>query len=599
MDDEARLQPGTMVADRYQVEALIGVGGLAEVYRVRHTELGSSHALKLLTWHQRSLTERLLLEGRIQAQLSHPNIVRVTDVVRHDGHVALLMELISGHSLEDLLQDSGALPLDDALSLFAPILAAVCHAHESGVLHRDLKPANVLLAREPGGWVPKVTDFGLAKVVEEGAGTRTGMSMGTPGYMAPEQVRDSASVDAGTDIFALGCILYEMLAGRRAYEPKEDSSGHVEITATIERTPPDLAELVPDLSDTIGDAVARAMDRDRDARFDDCRSFAHALGVADHPSLSALPGATAIPMALTFATAPTPPSSKTFSDEPVASSSPRRGVSGALVIGMLLAAVAGSLVLTSVLMWPVLTRMAAESGEEEAPPMAAAAIPSSVTEGTAPEPEEVPVAPAPSGRAEAPEPPPGAIARPTPAEEDGPAAGTAEGDDASTEGTEDGVTLEDAAEEPTMEEGGEEEAPEEGGTADAGDAGPAEGVPPAPAGDGMAEATAPPEPVEQPAATRPIDLPVGRWTGTASGRAFELRVDNAANGALQADAVWVTGANTRREALAGTIDADGNVRLTALSSSKLQFVGRYDGSRLEGTYSQGGRRSLAWSVSPP
>src|SRR6185503_12455917 len=117
-----------------------------------------------------------------------------------EGQVALVMEYVDGPTLEQLLTDHGALPPHDAFALFVPMLAAVAAAHERGVWHRDLKPANVLLARTPVGWVPKVTDFGIAKLADDmstggGSKTRSGVSMGTPGYMAPEQVKDSATVD--------------------------------------------------------------------------------------------------------------------------------------------------------------------------------------------------------------------------------------------------------------------------------------------------------------------------------------------------------------------------------------------------------------------
>ena len=161
------LKPGEIIDERYIVEARLGQGGLAEVFRVRHRELNSVHALKLLVWRRQSLIERILLEGRIQAQIRHPNVVAVTDVIRHDGRCGLLMEYIDGPTLEHYLRQRGALPTDDALSLIAPVIAAITAAHDAGVLHRDLKPANVLLARMSGGLLPKVADFGIAKVVVE------------------------------------------------------------------------------------------------------------------------------------------------------------------------------------------------------------------------------------------------------------------------------------------------------------------------------------------------------------------------------------------------------------------------------------------------
>ena len=217
--------PGSTI-DRFVVEAELGRGGLAVVYRVRHRTLGTHHALKVLTVTQRSVVDRLVQEGVLQARLAHPNIVAVTDVLDVEGAPGLLMEHVDGGTLADLL-DRGAPPLDEALRLFRGVLAAVEHAHAQGVIHRDLKPANVLLAPSPAGPVPKVADFGLAKVLhgetralDSGprAATRAGVAMGTPNYMAPEQVRDAATVDARADVFALGCVLYELATGRMAFE---------------------------------------------------------------------------------------------------------------------------------------------------------------------------------------------------------------------------------------------------------------------------------------------------------------------------------------------------------------------------------------------
>lgn len=284
------LQPGTIVDDRYEIEALVGEGGLAEVYRVRHVDLGSIHALKVLIWRRKSLMERLVLEGRIQAQLRHPNVVTVTDLVRMDGQIGLLMEYIDHETLEHYLEARGALPVDEALALMAPVLSGVTAAHDAGVLHRDLKPANVMLARDTRGVVPKVADFGIAKVVADEVGssgnTKAGVTMGTPGYLPPEQVLDSAEADARADVFALGAILYECIAGRRAFA---DDDGHVDVQSTLERDPPRLSERGL-CDEAVCEALQRSMAKDRDARFPDVRSFARALYVGRPDLLSQVEG---------------------------------------------------------------------------------------------------------------------------------------------------------------------------------------------------------------------------------------------------------------------------------------------------------------------
>jgi len=201
------LTAGSVIADRFVIEKVLGEGGIARVYRVRHRQLGTVHALKVLTLQREKMSERLLLEGRLQARLRHPNIVAVTDVIAVDNRPALLMEFVGGASMEDWLVKGPTIFLDDGLALLSQILAGVHAAHLQGVLHRDLKPANVLFATSPAGVIAKVSDFGIAKVAmdEQKSGlTATGVPMGTPGYMAPEQFTDSAAADVRADIFALG-----------------------------------------------------------------------------------------------------------------------------------------------------------------------------------------------------------------------------------------------------------------------------------------------------------------------------------------------------------------------------------------------------------
>lgn len=281
------IRAGERVDGRYEVIRLLGEGGIAQVWLVRHIELGSLHALKMLVWRKPKLAERLLLEGRIQAQLRHPNVVSVTDVVRHDGQAGLLMEYVDGQSLQTYLVEHGGLGVDRGLEMFAQILAGVTAAHDAGVLHRDLKPANILLANTPSGLLPKVTDFGLAKVViEEGRtdGTRVGAVMGTPGYMAPEQARDSATVTARADVFALGAILFELVSGRKTF-PDDASFDEAVHKGVV----PDLDDLLPSCPRSVSDAVTRALAIDARERFPDCRSFGRAV-LTGRPDLLAMVG---------------------------------------------------------------------------------------------------------------------------------------------------------------------------------------------------------------------------------------------------------------------------------------------------------------------
>lgn len=262
------LRPGDVV-DRYTVEELLGEGGMAAVYAVRHNTLGSSHALKLLKIESASIRERLVAEGQAQASLRHPNIVAVTDVLMIKGQPALLMERIDGPGLDVYLSENRP-DVGDALRLFRGILAGVARAHRAGLVHRDLKPGNVLLDSADGHIIPKVADFGLAKILhEDGAHsqTRTGFSMGTPQFMAPEQIRNAKDVDPRADIFALGCILYVLVCGRLPFEDPDLLELYNRI-ATGRYQPPE--SLVPGLPDRVRDTIRACLQVKREDRPEDC-----------------------------------------------------------------------------------------------------------------------------------------------------------------------------------------------------------------------------------------------------------------------------------------------------------------------------------------
>ncbi|MFZ5477013.1 MAG: serine/threonine-protein kinase [Myxococcota bacterium] len=266
------------VVERYAVEALVGQGGMASVWRVRHRTLGSQHALKLLTVVSVRLRDRLLQEGQIQAQLRHPNLVAVTDVVEVHGQPGLVMEFVDGPSLDTWAAPRHPLDVAEAERMFRGVVAGVAEAHARGLVHRDLKPANVLVAPTASGPIPKVADFGLAKVLAEETQamgqTRSGMAMGTPPYMSPEQIRDTKHVDARTDVFALGCILYELLAGRRAF-PQGDMLSC--FTAISRGEYPALDAVRPGLPARLVRAVEGCLEIDRDHRIADCATLVRVL----------------------------------------------------------------------------------------------------------------------------------------------------------------------------------------------------------------------------------------------------------------------------------------------------------------------------------
>jgi predicted ATPase/Tfp pilus assembly protein PilF len=214
--DEMQIAEGTSI-DRYEVEYLLGEGGMARVYCVRHRRLDSRHALKVLTRSTPYLTARLLKEGRAQGRLQHPHLLPVRDILTVQGKPALLMPLVLGPSLDALLR-ACRLAEDEALALFRCLLDGLAFAHAQGVIHRDLKPANILLEVRHGQVHPLVADFGLVKMEEVGGHkTEVGHGFGTPAYAAPEQLRDASAATARADLFSLGVILAEMLTGSRPF----------------------------------------------------------------------------------------------------------------------------------------------------------------------------------------------------------------------------------------------------------------------------------------------------------------------------------------------------------------------------------------------
>jgi serine/threonine protein kinase len=280
---KVELLPGATV-DRYVVEAEIGRGGMARVYRVRHASLGSAHALKLLTMGNEDLTARLIREGQVQAQLDHPGIVAVRDVLDLPQGPGLLMDFIDGPTLDAWNSHHGP-TLEEKERVFLEIVSAVDWAHGRGIVHRDLKPGNILMQPSGDTFRPRIADFGLAKVLDrsedEGPDllrSRTGRPMGTPAYMSPEQVRSAKHVDARTDVFALGCILYELVCGERAFDGVDTLEVFNRIAYGRYRSPTDLS---PDLPTRLATAIRGALAPRAEDRIPDCATL-RAVVLGDH-----------------------------------------------------------------------------------------------------------------------------------------------------------------------------------------------------------------------------------------------------------------------------------------------------------------------------
>jgi len=275
------------VVGAFEIVEEIAKGGMALVYAVRHRTLGSLHALKVVNSDVVVEQARLLQEGRVQARLRHPNLVAATDLIEFaDGARGLVMEYVAGPTLDEWLRTSPDVSGRSWFSIFVAIARGVHCAHLANVVHRDLKPSNVLLHRVPHGLVPKVADFGIAKVLgdaperEASLQTRAGVAMGTPGFMPPEQLTDASSVDPRADIFALGCLLFCMASGQRPFP-----GGHhmAQLRRMMRGEIPDLGAMVPDLGSSVVGIVRRAMAVDREDRFQTSAELLDALD-AVHPA---------------------------------------------------------------------------------------------------------------------------------------------------------------------------------------------------------------------------------------------------------------------------------------------------------------------------
>ena len=282
------LEPGDQV-EKFEIIEEMGSGGMARVFKVRHVLLGSLHALKVLDQRfvrDADMRQRFLAEGQIQAKLRHPNIVQVTDIIAAPGIAGLVVEFIDGRALDDHIEAMRGPPSHaEVKALFLPLLAGLGYAHDNGVVHRDIKPANILVASEPDGrLVPKIVDFGIAKVLEGGLGegqakgrTGTGARMGTLHYMSPEQVKGASSVDARADIYSVAATLYEFVTLQL---PFEADSEYDTMRNIVESEAPPVRELQPGVDPIIDACVAIGLAKDPGKRFQTCAEFSELLAKA-------------------------------------------------------------------------------------------------------------------------------------------------------------------------------------------------------------------------------------------------------------------------------------------------------------------------------
>ena len=271
---------GAVLDGRYRVLEPIGHGAMGVVYRGERLQLGRAVAIKVLhdaLPNELSGRQRFELEARAMARLEHPHCVAVLDVGLHDGRPYVVMEMVTGESLRQVM-DRGRLDIPRALSIMRQVLSGLGHAHELGIVHRDIKPANLILGHKTGlGDQVKILDFGLARSLDsKSARLTTGLVLGTPAYMAPEQCRD-ASIDARSDLYACGVMLFEMLAGRKPFVSATDDPIEI-VNKHLHEPPPRLVDVAPGIEfGALEGVVARALAKDPVDRFPTAQEFAEAL----------------------------------------------------------------------------------------------------------------------------------------------------------------------------------------------------------------------------------------------------------------------------------------------------------------------------------
>lgn len=274
------LVPGSVISGKYRVERPLGAGGMGVVVAARHVDLQQSVAIKVLlptASNNDEMVARFLREGRSAAQLTSPHVAKVQDTGRlPSGEPYLVMELLHGRDLRAHLASVGRVPLAQAVEWVLQAAHALAEAHARQIIHRDVKPANLFLAETSAGQLVKVLDFGISKQLDasEVELTNTLSAVGTPRYMAPEQMRAAKFADARADIWSLGVVLYELTTGRTPFQGDSVTALCFDV---MERTPTPPSRLVPEIPPSFDALMAQCLEKDPDDRFQSMEALARAL----------------------------------------------------------------------------------------------------------------------------------------------------------------------------------------------------------------------------------------------------------------------------------------------------------------------------------
>ena len=269
--------PGSLIGGRYRLERIVGEGGMGSVWLATQEDLDRQVAVKCLkpkTGEDTELVERFMREAKAVAAVSHENVVSIHDVgTMDDGAPFLVMELVDGRPLSETMKPGEPQPWARVEEMLRQLTDALGHAHDAGVIHRDLKPENILVVERRGKELFKLIDFGLAKVLDATELSQSGQVFGTPHYMSPEQIRGDTTLDQRTDVYALGVIAYQMLAGKRPFPGDEITNimyGH--LFAEIPDLPAEVEQ-----GATLSPILARAMTKAADQRYPTMDALADAI----------------------------------------------------------------------------------------------------------------------------------------------------------------------------------------------------------------------------------------------------------------------------------------------------------------------------------